>query len=113
MIESGDNRDGGVRQPGNHRGSMNLEQHNLLSGANLDENTLQMMELQALFGRQPSRWEQSESFSDYLSLCYEDFLDWYEELDFDVMKGAFTYFLDRFSLSITVRYVFIFHIVLV
>jgi hypothetical protein len=105
MSDSGDNRDGGGGQLANHRGSISLEQFRLLPGANLDENTLKMMELEALFGRPPSRWEQSESFSDYLSLCYDDFLDWYENLDFDVVKGAFTYFLDKFSLSITVRLV--------
>jgi hypothetical protein len=105
MSESGDNRDGGAGQHANRRGNVSPEQYHLLPGANLDENTLQMMELQALFGRPPSRWEESESFSDYLSLCYYDFLDWYENLDFDVVKGAFTYFLDKFSLSITVRLV--------
>lgn len=94
-----------LRNANANRGSINLERSGLLQNhANTDENIqhLQQIDLSAFFAPPPSRWEQSENLFDYFHLLYIDFLEWWENVDWQEIRDYIIYFLDKFTISITV-----------
>jgi hypothetical protein len=74
--------------------NLSLRQESMDQIESIDFNQLMNVE-------EPSRWEQSESFSEYLYFLWMDLLYWYEQQDVTVYKEYMRHFLDRFTVNIT------------
>lgn len=67
-----------------------------------DEEAYEQWDLAALLAPEPTRWQQSESISQYMSFLWEDLWIWYENLDWQIVKEYIVNFLERFYIPISV-----------